>query len=146
MAIDVTVRTAIALPVPEVAAYVHDPANEPKWIGGISSSEPLTAEPIAVGSRVKRRATFAGRKIEYMTEVVALDEDARLLMKADQPFPMTIEYQFAGAEGGTVFTQRMQGGPTGFAGIFSPLTAIMVKNMVKRDMQRLKRILEGRAT
>jgi hypothetical protein len=67
-------------------------------------------------------------------------------MKTDKPFPMTIEYQFAGAEGGTVFTQRLQGRPTGIAALFSPLMAIMVKNMVRRDMQRLKRILEARPT
>jgi hypothetical protein len=146
MAIDITVRTGIALPVHEVAEYVLDPANEPKWISGISTSEPLMPGPVAVGSHVKRRAKFAGRKIEYMTEVVALDEDARVLMKTDKPFPMTIEYQFADAEGGTVFTQRLQGGPGGVVGVLSPLMAIMVKNMVKRDMQRLKRILEGRLT
>jgi hypothetical protein len=146
MAIDITVRTGIALPVREVAEYVLDPTNEPEWIGGISTSDPLVRGSIAIGSHVKRTAKFAGRKIEYMTEVVALDEDALLLMKAEKPFPMTVEYQFAGAEGGTMFTQRFEGGPTGIVALFSPLMAIMVKNMARRDMQRLKRILEGRPT
>jgi hypothetical protein len=66
MAIDISVRTGIALPVHEVAEYVLDPTNEPKWIGGISTSEPLVPGPIAIGSHVKRSAKFAGRKIEYM--------------------------------------------------------------------------------
>ncbi len=145
MSIDVTVKTGIALPVHEVAEYVLDPSNEPRWINGISTSEPLTPGPIGQGSRVRRTAKFAGRKIEYMTEVEAFDEDARLLMKTDKPFPMTIEYQFVGAEGGTVFTQRLQGGPGGVIGVLSPLMAVMVKRTVTADMRRLKRILEGRA-
>ena len=38
MAIDITAETVIERPRGEVAAYVVDPANETKWIGGAGVS------------------------------------------------------------------------------------------------------------
>ena len=145
MAIDVTVEQQIRRPRHEVAAYAVDPANEPAWIAGISESQLLTPGPIAKGSRARRLAKFAGRRIEYTPEVLEYDEGSRLLMQTDKPFPMTIEYRFADRDGGTLFSQRLQGGPGGVAGIFSPLMAMMVKSTIRRDMQRLRRLLESRA-
>lgn len=46
-----------------------DHRNDPAWIGGISESELLGDPPIAVGSRVRRVASFLGRRIEYGARV-----------------------------------------------------------------------------
>ena len=142
MSIDITVETTIKLPRATVVAYVTDPANEPAWIEGIVESTPVTPGPIGTGSRVSRVAKFMGRRIEYTPEVIALEPDKRLLMKTDKPFPMTIEYQFTDADGGTLFRQRLQGGPGGVMGLFSPLMASMVRRNVRADMQRLRKMLE----
>ena len=142
MSIDITVETTIRLPRALVSKYVMDPTNEPKWIKGIVESTPLAPGPIGKGSRVRRLAKFMGRQIDYTPEVIDLDPETRLVMKADKPFPMTIEYEFSERDGSTVFRQRLQGGPEGIMGLFSPLMATMVRRNVRSDMERLRATLE----
>lgn len=67
--IDVTVTTTIEAPRDQVASYVVDNRNDLAWIGGISESELLGDRPIGVGSRVRRVASFMGKRIEYVNEV-----------------------------------------------------------------------------
>ena len=143
MSIDVTVEIVIDLPRALVAEYVMEPANEPNWIKGIVQSTPLAPGPIAKGSRVRRLAKFMGRQIDYTPEVMDLDPDRRLVMKTDKPFPMTIEYEFSDREGGTVFRQRLLGGPGGVMRLFAPLMASMVRRNIRSDMDRLRTTLEA---
>jgi uncharacterized protein YndB with AHSA1/START domain len=51
MAVDVTAQREIARPREKVVGFATDPANDPKWIGGISEAEMLTEPPVAVGTR-----------------------------------------------------------------------------------------------
>ena len=144
MSIDLTVGVTIERTLEDVADYVTAPANEPKWIGGIVQSAPVTPGPIAVGSRVQRVAKFMGRRIEYAPVVVELEPRSHLLMRTDKPFRMTIEYRFSVSGGSTRFQQRLQGGPGGVMGLAGPLMAMIVRRSVRGDMQRLKAILEAR--
>lgn len=146
MSIDVNVSTVIARPLSEVAAFVIEPANERRWINGIRESVPETPGPIAAGSRVRRVAAFAGRRITYTPEVIAYEHERRVLMRTDTPFPMTIEYTFAAEDGRTRFTQRLIGGPAGIAGLVSPLIAMVVRRNVATDMERLRVLLESPPT
>ena len=74
MSIDVTATATMTVPREEVARYVIDHRNDPVWIGGISESELLGEPPIAIGSRVRRVASFMGKRIEYVNEVTRLDQ------------------------------------------------------------------------
>ena len=100
MPIDVTARTMIARPRDDVSAYVIDHHNDPVWIGGISESVLLGEGPIGVGSRVRRVASFLGKRIEYVNEVVRLEPGRVLEMRSvESPFPMQVTYAFADAPG-----------------------------------------------
>lgn len=143
-AIDVTVSTAIAAPRAEVASYVTDHRNDPTWIGGISSSELLGEPPIAVGSRVRRVASFLGKRIEYVNEVTRLEQDAVLEMRSvESPFPMVVTYAFEDAGGATRTSVRVQGDPSALYRLAGPLLARQVRRSVRSDLDRLRRILEG---
>ena len=72
MSIDITAELPIRRPLPEVAAYMIDPAHDPEWIGGVARCG-STPPPLAVGSRVARVAHFLGRRVEYVNEVTELD-------------------------------------------------------------------------
>lgn len=146
MPIDISIEAQIGRPVAEVAAFVLHPVNETKWIRGIEESMPLTADPLGPGSRVLRVAKFMGRRIEYTLEVIEFEPNQRLLMETRVPFPMTIRYTFSERAseraGGTAFSQRLRGGPTGMMGLLSPLVAMMVRRSVRADMERLRLLLE----
>jgi uncharacterized membrane protein len=143
-AIDVRVETTIEAPLEEVAAYVIDHRHDPIWIGGITESDLLGDPPIAVGSRVRRVASFLGKRIEYVNEVTRLDPDRLLEMRSvKSPFPMVVTYTFDGSTTGTRTSVRVQGDPTAWYRIGGPLLARQVRRSVRGDLERLRRILEA---
>ncbi len=143
MAIDVTAWTVIDRPRDEVAAYVIDHRNDPTWIGGITGSELLGSGPIAEGSRVRRIASFLGKRIEYVNEVVALEPGSLLEMRSvKSPFPMHVTYTFADDGRRTEFAVRVQGELGSWYRIGGPLMRRAVQRSIDRDVSTLRRILE----
>ncbi len=142
-AIDVTAATAIAAPRGQVARYVMDHRNDPTWIGGVSESELLGEPPIAVGSRVRRVASFMGKRIEYVNEVTRLEPGTVLEMRSvKSPFPMVVTYAFEDVEGGTRASVRVQGDPSALYRIAGPLLARQVRRSEQRDLDTVRTILE----
>jgi DNA-binding transcriptional ArsR family regulator len=122
MSIDVTAETRIRRPRGEVARYVVDPAHDPDWIGGVREACLLGDPPLGAGSRVARVASFLGRRIEYVNEVVELESERRLVMESvEGPFPMHITYEFADGDGGTIVRNRVRGDPGGAAPVCAAL-------------------------
>jgi Polyketide cyclase / dehydrase and lipid transport len=146
--VDASAETVIRRPRGEVGAYVFDPRNDERWIGGIRSARPLGDGPTAVGSRVRREASFLGRRIEYVNEVVELEPDSKLRMRSLQaPFPMDITYELADAEAGTSMRIRVQGEAGRFYRLATPVLSTAVRRSLAGDLKRLRRILEdGPAT
>jgi hypothetical protein len=68
----------------------------------------------------------------------------RLVMSASSaPFAMETTYTWEDAQsGGTKMSIRNRGGPTGLARFASPVMALQVRVATRRDLQRLKEILE----
>jgi hypothetical protein len=145
MALDETAEIQISRPAEEVAAYMFDPVNDPTWIGGISEAEALGTTPVTVGSRVRRRASFLGRRIDYVMEVVALDSGRRLAMHAvEAPMPMDVTYEVDPSPDGAVARVRVQGDAGGLYRLAGPLVSAQVGRSIGGDVKRLKEILEGR--
>ncbi|PVG83947.1 ATPase [Nocardioides gansuensis] len=145
MAVDVTVETVIARPVPEVAAYAGDPTNAPEWYVNIRSVEWRTEPPVRVGSRMDFVAQFLGRRIAYTYEVTELVPDRRLVMETAQgPFPMRTTYGWEPVEGGTRMTLNNTGEPSGFARFGAPVLEKAMTRATSKDLARLKSLLESR--
>jgi hypothetical protein len=84
-------------------------------------------------------ATFLGRRVVYVNEIVALDGGRLDMRSVEAPFPMRITYTFEPRPGGgTTVRNRVRGGKRGFA-----LMAPLVRRNVQRDLERLKAILEA---
>jgi len=146
MAIDVSVETEIARPAPAVAAYMFEPSNDPKWIGGISSAELLTPRPVGKGTQVRRLAGFMGKTIDYILEVDDFVPDQLMLMRSvKSPFPMVVTYRIEKiSEERARVSIRIEGNAKGFYGFLSGLfMKPMVRRNVNGDLQRMKKILES---
>ena len=144
MAMDVTVHTTIASERERVAGYAMDPRNDPTWISGIKEVEPLTELPLEKGSRVRRVASFLGRRIDYVLEVADMDPGARLLMRSvKSPFPMVVTYSFEDAPGGTRVALRVEGGSGSRYRLAGPLMTPAVRRSLKKDLRNLKAIMES---
>ena len=129
MSIDVTAETRIRRPREDVAAYATDPSNDPEWIGGVKEAHLLGDPPMREGGRVARVASFLGRRIEYVNEVVALEPGRSLEMKS--------------VEGdATVMRNRVRGDGSGFFKIATPLLRRSVQRSIQRDVETLRDLLE----
>ena len=147
MGVDVTTSIVIDRPVAAVAGYAADPGRAPEWYENISSVEWLTPAPLAVGSRLTFHARFLGRSLTYTYEVVDLIPGERLAMRtAEGPFPMETRYTWTPAGDGsrTRMTLRNVGAPSGFARAMTPVIAPAMRRANRKDLRRLKSVLETR--
>ncbi len=146
MAVDVSTSIDIAAPRDVVAAYASNPSNTRNWYVNISSVEWRTAPPVRVGSQLAFVAHFLGRRIAYTYEVRELVPTERFVMRtSDGPFPMQTEYSWSDLpDGGTRMTLRNSGEPSGFGRVSAPLMAVAMRRANRKDLRRLKRILETR--
>ncbi len=143
MSIDVQETIVIDRRPADVAAFATDPANDTRWIGGIREVAWVTEPPLRVGSRVRRVASFLGRRIDYELEVADLAPASRVVMRSRRsPFPMVVTYSFAGEGTATRAGVRVQGGAGLLFRLTSPLMARQVARSLRGDLRRLKERLE----
>jgi uncharacterized membrane protein len=145
MPVDITATGTIDRPREEVAAYLRDPSNDIRWIGGLRSARLLTPGPVRVGSQVERVAGFLGRRVEYVNEITELTGDRLAMRSVRSPFPMRVTYghQQAG-DGTTEVSVRVEGDAGRFYALLAPLLGVAVRRSIARDLRNLKRVLEHR--
>ena len=143
----VNVQTEILIrrPRAEVAEYASDPDNAPQWYVNIDRSQRLTPGPVAVGSRVAFIARFLGKELNYTYEFVEYVPGEKLVMRTAQvPFPIQSTYTWTDDDGGTRMTLGNSGSPSGFSRLAGLFMAPMIRRETRKDLQKLKSILEGR--
>jgi hypothetical protein len=145
MALDATAAITMEAPRDQVAAFLRDPANDRRWIGGIREVRLLTPPPVVVGSQVERVASFLGRRIEYVNEVTELTPERLAMRSVRAPFPMRVTYGFrAAGDGSCEVSVRVRGETGRFYGLAGPLLAPLVRGSLRRDLRTLKRVMERR--
>jgi hypothetical protein len=143
VAIDVETEITISRRRHDVAAYAGEPNNAPTWYGNIESARWETTKPLAVGSRFAFGAHFLGRRLSYVYGVKEFVPDERLVMAtSDGPFQMETTYTWADAPDGTVMRLRNRGHPSGFSRWLAPFLAGAVRRANRKDLARLKQVLE----
>ena len=144
MTVDVRTEVVIAPPREQVAAWSADPDHAPAWYVNIRSAEWESAPPLRVGSRVAFVAQFLGRRLAYTYEVTEWVPGERLVMRTAQgPFPMETSYAWSDAGAGrTRMVLRNRGEPSGFARWLAPFMAAAMRRANRKDLARLKQLLE----
>jgi hypothetical protein len=146
MSVDVITRIIIERPREVVAEFASDPSNAPRWYANIKSVEWKTPPPAALGSRVAFVAHFLGRRMAYTYEVVEFVPSLTMVMATTEgPFPMETSYSWESLDQQrTQMTLRNRGNPSGFSKLFSPLMVPAMRRANRKDLARLKALLENR--
>lgn len=144
MSVDVTVEKEIRRERDAVSRFVTDPANDTRWITALTSVRTLDGGPVGVGTRIERVASFLGRRMEYVNEIVELIPGERLAMRSVKaPFPMEVTYEFEDAAEGTRMRIRAGGDAGGFYRVAGPLLSAAVRRGIEKDLSELKRVMEA---
>src|SRR5262249_54969309 len=114
MAVDLRPEVLIHRPRHDVAAFMFNPHNDLPWTGGITSSRPAQPGPLVKGATVERTARFLGRAFTYGYVVTEHEPDRLVELAVDRPFPMTVRYELADADGGTRVAIHASGTPGRF--------------------------------
>jgi uncharacterized protein YndB with AHSA1/START domain len=143
--VNVITKTTISSSIEKVFEYAADPSNAPEWYVNIDAAEWQTEEIVEKGSRIAFKASFLGRKLAYVYEIVEFEPGHKMIMRTvDGPFPMETTYIWKALNANsTVMTLQNSGEPKGFSKIFSPFVAPMMKIANKKDLRRIKKILEN---
>jgi uncharacterized membrane protein len=147
MPVDVQTQITIRRPRGEVAAYAADPDNATAWYEKIKSVEWKTERPLTAGTKITFVASFLGRQLSYTYEITEHAPGERVVMStAAGPFPMETTYTWQdAADGATRMTLRNRGEPTGFSKLTTPMLAAAIRRANRKDLKRLKDILERQA-
>ncbi|PMC39059.1 ATPase [Bacillus sp. UMB0899] len=142
----VDVRTDIEInqPISIVSDYATNPDHAPEWYVNIHSAEWKTPKPLTIGSQIAFKANFLGRYLAYVYEIEEYEPGKKLVMKTTNgPFPMETIYTWEEIDSGrTRMTLRNKGIPSGFSKLFTPVMATMMKKANKKDLEKIKLILE----
>jgi Polyketide cyclase / dehydrase and lipid transport len=146
--VDVLTEIEIARPRAVVAAYAADPDNATEWYENIEAVEWQSSRPLGIGTHLAFVARFLGRRLSYTYEVADHVSGERFVMRTAQgPFPMETTYTWHDAgDGATRMTLRNRGEPSGFARLGAPMVAAAMRRANRKDLNRLKAILERRAS
>ncbi len=144
MSVDVVTTITINRPLDTVAAFAAEPSNAPDWYVNIESVQWKTDRPLLVGSQVEFVARFLVRRLRYTYEVVEWSPGQRFVMRtAEGPFPMETTYAWESDGDATRMTLRNRGEPSGFSKLVAPLMAPAMRRANRKDLNRLKSILES---
>jgi hypothetical protein len=148
VAVDVATSIEIARPRTVVAAYASDPDHATQWYSNIRSVEWHTPRPAVEGSRIAFVARFLGRRLAYTYVIREFIPDEKFVMSTEHgPFPMQTTYTWADTpSGGTLMTLRNTGEPSGFGNLAAPAMTAAMRRANRKDLAKLKEILEQAST
>lgn len=133
-------------PAETVFRFTTDPLNVPDFSPNTVEYEKLGDGPMKAGTRVRGRAKVAGRRIEFVSEVVEFDPPVRYVSKTiESPIPFSVTQQYEQTPDGTRLDWLTES--DGFGGFFGKLTEPVVVGLYTRDLRsdlaNLKRLIES---
>jgi len=139
----VEVSTVIKVPVEQVFAFVSDFENGPKWLSAQREVR-TSGGPLRVGLTVTEVAVFMGRRIDTTGTVIDYESNRRVAFSLDSAAARgEVHRTFEPTPEGTRFTEKLELQWRGLSRLAGPVADAMVRRLRRRDLQRLKHLLES---
>jgi uncharacterized protein YndB with AHSA1/START domain len=144
--ISATASVEIDRPVPEVFAFVADPANEPSWHTDIVSGSLEPVGPPGPGKVVHLSFRTFGQRVDGLADVAAFEPNRMIVYAAREAYAglrFTNTYLFEPSAGGTRFTRHAELEPKGIVRLLERMMRGQIAKRNARFTQNLKRRLES---
>ena len=139
-------RTVIERPIEEVFAFLHDPANDPKWTVGVSEARQMSQGPMGVGTTVVEVVHFLGRRWELRFEVTEYEPPQKSSIRGSSgPHELAGSYVLEPVNGATEFTMVAEMSARGFLKLIEPIWAPLARRQMRASSRKLKNLLEAEA-
>ena len=137
-------RAIINRPLEEVATYLSDLENDPKWRHEWVDAKSASEGPVGVGKTTALFGKVAGRRVKTVYEVIR-HEPPRLTewRTVSGPLPLTFRRAFEAVEGGTQVTFTYDAHPNVVLRLLEPLFIRMGKRLLDRDIPGRRALLES---
>jgi uncharacterized protein YndB with AHSA1/START domain len=139
----------IAAPIGQVFDLLDDPKKMKQWMQGLEETV-YTSQPGSgqsrVGTTFRQKLREGGRVVEYDGEVTAYDKPHRLGVRiGNEHFSVDVDYRLSEIEGGTRLDYEAElAHKTRKSSIFDALFRPLTANLLRRQMNALKRVAESR--
>jgi uncharacterized membrane protein len=139
-------RVVIDRPVEEVAAFLSDLLNDPRWRREWLAARPASeGQPLGVGSATVLTGQVLGRRTEAVYEVTR-HEPGRLTQwrTVSGPLPLTFARAFEPVPGGgTRVTFSYEAEPSAALRLLEPFVISLGRRALDGDLPALRRVLRG---
>ncbi len=144
MTISINSSILIRRTAAEVFAYVSDYARDPTWRTGVSEMLHEPPGQIHPGAKTHERMTFAGMRMTNVAEIVEFEPGRKTAFRTiGGPLEATgyrlVEPDAAGAR----FTYAAEVELRGPVALLAPFLQWHLRRTIRRDLERLKQILEA---
>jgi uncharacterized protein YndB with AHSA1/START domain len=144
---DFTHTLDIAAAPEQVFAVLNDTDRTPEWQPRCTRIDKLTDGPLRDGSALRYFFKDGRREGQMEGRVTALEPGRRFAMTySDKMMAVDVEFTGAASATGTRLTHTIHIQPSGVARIFTPFITRSLPKQTVTSMQRLKAIVEGKAT
>ena len=143
--ITITSSVDIDRPADDVFAVVTDFPRNPTWQRGMKRCAWTSEPPLRVGSTYTQHARFLGKDLTNAFEVTELDPGRRVrFASTGGTFPIRVTRSVdALSPSASRFTEEVEGDARGAFRLAQPVLRVLVRRAVRRDLPRLKALLEG---
>ena len=120
-------------------AYVSHFDRAAEWDPGVEAGEMLTPEPVGVGSRFRLVARFFGRHIPLDYEIIDLDRDERIVLRAENSSVRSVDtITFEDSEHGSVVVYDALLDAKGIGRLAEPLLSVVFHRVGDRAAAGLR--------
>lgn len=128
----------------DVYEYLADLEHTPEWNWAITSSEKITAGPVAIGTQYRQTRSVPRQGIEVI-EITGLEPGRRIdLAGTLGPFRSRLSYEFAARPTGTRLTNKVELEPRVPLGPFGNVLGGRIRAAVGENLLVLKQLMEGK--
>jgi hypothetical protein len=133
-------------PQQTVFDFSSNPSNVIRYSPSIVRYEPVDDGPLELGSRVEGSIKVAGKRIDFVEEIVEFDPPRRFSSRTvESPLPFRVTIWSDPVNEGTLLEWLTEADQFGgfFGKLAEPVVVAMYSRELKADLERLKALIEA---